>query len=248
MKYKFILGIVFLLISSHMAYSQDYLADIEIEVFDDGSVSIDGTTNYEDFENVVRSQQYTSKQSEYWVLNISTEERFENYLFELTLPRYAQINYMKLTPNFRIEEENNQIKLIGTGENKPFTLIVQYKIDNKKALLSQNALIFGLSALFIILVLVILFFGYRLIKNSDNKKNEVTPEEEFKIDISHLPERQQEIIKILKDKKKVTQKELEKVMGIPKSSVSRNVQALFIKGIVEKQNIGQSNYVFLKKP
>lgn len=72
-------------------------------------------------------------------------------------------------------------------------------------------------------------------------------EDEFPIDISHLPERQQEIINILRDKKKVTQKQLEELMNIPKSSVSRNVQALFIKGIVEKQNVGQSNYVFLKK-
>ncbi len=36
------------------------------------------------------------------------------------MPEYTQINYIKTTPTFRISNRKNKIKIIGTGEEKPF--------------------------------------------------------------------------------------------------------------------------------
>ena len=75
--------------------------------------------------------------------------------------------------------------------------------------------------------------------------NDIKEENKVNYDIKNLPERQQEVIKLVEKNKKMTQKQLEAAMSIPKSSVSRNVQALVIKGILKKEKAGQSNYITL---
>jgi len=110
--------------------NSNFYADLNLQVFGDGSISfINPDTNYIPFENITKSQKFTSKDKEYWILNISSKVKFKNYIYELTLPEYSQINYIKTTPHVRFENNQNKIKIIGTGEDKPLTIIIQYKIN-----------------------------------------------------------------------------------------------------------------------
>ena len=52
---------------------------------------------------------------------------------------------------------------------------------------------------------------------------------------------------ILKKEGKITQKELEEKMQIPKSSISRNVKTLQVKSILKKESVGQTNYLSLEE-
>ena len=146
------------------AFGQNYYADIQIYVENDGSTSILGNTDFPLFKNSTNVQSFTSKDANIWTLNISTTERFENFVFELNLPENANVNYIKTTPNFRIETENDRIKIIGIGEDKPFTLLVQYKIDHVNKLFSEKNILFGLIILFIISLLIVIFVGFRIVK------------------------------------------------------------------------------------
>jgi len=244
-----IFGTIIIVFSS-LTFSQ-YYADITINVENNGRVNIEGKTNYEEFAIAKNTQKYTSKKEEYWILNISTKDKFDNFIFELNLPKHSEINYIKTTPTFRIDEKENKIIIIGTGENKPLTLIVQYKTNFITEIKENNYLSY---LLITILLAIMLFFGVRMFKfknNHNDKSNninniETSEEGDETKDLTILPERQQDIISILRKKGKITQKELEKEMQIPKSSVSRNVQTLVIKGIVKKEQVGVTNYLSLK--
>ncbi|MDA3854622.1 MAG: MarR family transcriptional regulator [Candidatus Woesearchaeota archaeon] len=248
--FRYTLFLFILLFFSSFVYSGFY-ADISIDIKDNGEVSIDGKTNYALFQNVIDSQSYTSKNAEYWVLNLSSTEKFDNYIFELNLPKGAQINYIRTTPNMRIDESNSRLKIIGTGEDKPFTLIVQYKIDKVDSSLLRNSTFIVSSIIFFIALIIILSLLFKLKEKSKKQilvKDDLNLEdnEDFSkstYNLENLTQRQQEIVKLIEKHKKMTQKQLEAVMNIPKSSVSRNVQSLVIKGILKKEKAGQSNYI-----
>ena len=245
---KQIIVFLIILMLPNLMFSQ-YYADIIINLEDNGAVSIEGKTNYDKFILAKNSQKYTSKEGEYWILNISTKEKFSNFIYELKLPANAEINYMKTTPNFRIENEDNKITIIGTGEDKPFTLIVQYKITITEDFLKNNLINYGLIGIIILLGAVIsLIVKKSRTKNLKEKELKINDkiEIEDKVDLTILPQRQQDIISILKSRGKITQKELEKQMEIPKSSISRNIQTLVIKGIIKKEQVGVTNYISLK--
>lgn len=276
MKYKKFLLVLFAIFFLQAIYAENYYADVQIEVKSDGSTNIFGSTNYPQFLNITNSQGYTSKKGDMWTLNISTKETFEDFVYELTLPENANINYIKTTPKFRIENEENKIKIIGVDENKPLTLIVQYQIKPINNFFSEKNIILVIILIFIISLLIVIFIGFRFVKklnldfkteieklkkkakfrasNMQNKtENEKVPknseqknEKKTLIDLSKFPLRQQEIITILITRKKITQKELETQMKIPKSSISRNVQALVSKNIIIKENKGMTNYLSLK--
>ncbi|MBU2442886.1 MAG: winged helix-turn-helix transcriptional regulator, partial [Nanoarchaeota archaeon] len=56
-----------------------------------------------------------------------------------------------------------------------------------------------------------------------------------------------EIMRIIeKNKKPITQAALEKILKIPKSSLSRNIDSLVRKDIITKEGKGMSNVLFLK--
>lgn len=266
-----IFSIIFICLSLiSITFSSNY-ADISILVDNDGSVDINGITNYEKFKDISNSDNYTYKNKEFWLLNITSQEIFEDFIFEVLLPENSQINYIKTTPKFRIENQENRIKVIGFGENKPIEIIIQYKII-KNNFQTENYLSNFISSSIILLILFLFIYyliklKYRIIKNNPNNSNNLNNSKNSQNlnnsingnnlnpisesinylidDISIFPKRQQDIILILKEKKKITQKELELIMNIPKSSISRNVNTLISKRIIRKERIGNSNYLFL---
>lgn len=239
--FRVVLFIFFIFLLSSSAYSNTYYADIIIDVNSQGQVTITGDTNSLELSGVFLSEKFTSKQNEYWLLNITTREVFGDFIYELNLPTGSQINYIKTTPTFRIENQENKIRLIGTGEDKPLTLIVQYSISSNFLLEKESISYLWLtSAMFFVIILCLLGIIWTL------RKSRRVGEKKEDFDIEILPKRQRDIIEILKKKKRITQKELEEILNIPKSSISRNLKTLEVRGIVKKRRIGQTNYLFLE--
>jgi len=52
---------------------------------------------------------------------------------------------------------------------------------------------------------------------------------------------------LLKSKIPMTQNDIQRELGIPKASVSRNIRRLELKGLIEKEKIGMSNLIKIKK-
>lgn len=275
LNFKFSLLIFFMFLNciffSFNIFANDKISSFyinsNIEIFSDGSVNIFSITNVDYLKNITHSQNFTTKNKDYWIFNLSTNKIFQDYIFELILPENVQINYIKTTPNIRFENEGNHIKLIGTGTEIPLNILIQYKFINSNTqinLNNNNNNNFGIFRYFFYFLMIfifisILFYLFK-IKSFDflnfkiffqkckNNGNNVKDKFEFeKIDISIYSKRQQEILSILfKHNRKMTQKELEIIMGIPKSSISRNIKTLQLKGLIKKDQIGVTNYIYLK--
>jgi len=222
----------------------DYYADIDIRVDDSGVVSINGKTDHLDLlaEN---SELYTFKKQSYWLLNITKNEVFSDYIYVLTLPQGSTINYIKSSGFSGIKEESGSLIITGSGGNESLSIVVQYQINNRS--LDFNILLI-LGMLMLILVILLVFIIYQ-----NKRKKLVDSDERLDDDIGYnlrgLTDRQKQIIELLiETKRPLTQVEIEKELDIPKAAVSRNVHSLEIKDLIEIEKIGMSNLIRLKKP
>jgi len=228
-------------------HSQEYYANISIDIDESGFVTIDGVTNYPDLITET-TEVYTSKKQSYWLLNITKEDVFSDYVFELTLPEGSSINYIKSSGSIRIEESLGSLTVKGFGQNESFSIIVQYQIIKKEDIAILNLDIYVL-IIAILLVAVTIFF----IIISINKRKTLSNKLDSKVDdVDHyykgLSERQRKIVDLLNERKRpLTQTEIQRDLDIPKAAISRNINALEIKGLIEREKIGMSNLIRLKK-
>lgn len=256
--YLILIFAIFSQFSFSSQIDSSYYADIEIEVSPTGLVAISGITNFENFQNI-QTHQYTSKNGEMWLLNISVDKMFSDYLFRLILPRNSVVNYIKTTPNIRFETIDSKLNIVGVGQNRKFELIVQYSFKevedkNLDQIFLNDMQIVLIILLVLSLLVLIIFFVLKIRKSSLSvqKKSqyleipyEKNYQEIIKKKYSYLPLRQREIISILCEEKQITQKVLEKKLNIPKSSVSRNIHSLVIKKIILKKESGNTNILEL---
>ncbi|MEF8847906.1 MAG: MarR family transcriptional regulator [Candidatus Thermoplasmatota archaeon] len=247
--YRLIILIVFLaiVVSPDIISVQGYYADIEIKVDSSGFVDIEGSTNHPDLL-VKDSPYFTSKDNSFWILNITKKEIFSDFIFKLTLPEKSSINYVGSSGYVSIGEDQNNLVVRGFGENSSFSLIVQYQIEkNRQENTGSSMLNFFL--IVGIVVLTVLFFLIYFFLDEDkkySKNNSYTSESDDRF--KGLNERQRKIMKLLiKSKTPLTQKDIQKSLDIPKASVSRNVRRLELKGLIEKEKMGISNIIRLKK-
>lgn len=159
------------------SFSAQYYGDIEIEVKDTGIVLINGTTNYEAFKNSA-SHQYTAKDKEMWLLNISTQDDiFSNYIFRIVLPQGASVNYIKTTPNIRFETVDSKLNIIGVGSDKAIDILIQYSFKDKTDLnnhtigsfISDN-LIVVLFLIIMVILIILSLYGMKIKPTLNNKE------------------------------------------------------------------------------
>ena len=238
-----------LLLAPHVlsVCADEYYADIAIDVDDSGFVTIDGITNHPDLlaEN---TELYTSKKQSYWLLNITKNEVFSDFIYILTLPEGSSINYIKSSGSIRIEDELGNLLVKGFGENKSFFVTVQYQIEKS----SDNDNLMGIDLLVILLIFIFIFvvvLAFMFFKRLKViKKPGETMDSVERYDFKGLNERQKKIINLLLERKRpLTQTDIQKELKIPKAAVSRNIRGLELKGLIEKENIGMSNLIRLKK-
>lgn len=259
--------------SVFLGFSNEIYGDLSIKIDEFGKTTILGTTNYEDLI-VTDSDEFTSKKGSVWTFELSVPEEFSEFIFELELPSKTQINYLKTTPTFRITSgENDNIKIIGTGENRNLNILIQYVFDDEVESFSVFGYYFSYLILGLVVLLIILFVIYKKIKsnkvtkyiknqvndnleiieeklNEDNiNRNDNNDKKNEEIDYLkfNLNQRQLRIIEILKQFGEISQKDLETELNIPKASVSRNLQSLSNKNIIIIRKNGISNIVSLSK-
>jgi uncharacterized membrane protein len=220
--------------------ADNFYADISIDVDSSGFVTIDGITNHPDIL-VENSEIYTSKKQSYWLLNITKEDIFSDYIFILTLPERSSINYIKSSGFISIEEDSGNLIVKGFGENESLSILLQYQTEKLSETQFFDFLsIILLTSLIFLIIILILFISREKLK-VDNPNSNVP---EFK----GLNSRQKEIMSLLIDKNiPLTQTDIQKELNIPKAAVSRNVRGLELKGLIEKEQIGMSNLIRIKK-
>ncbi len=232
-KKGYILFLLILILGFFNVYADKfYYASVNIEIYDDGEVEISGITNHPDLQSQ-RTHDYTSKEKALWVLNITLDELFSDYVFEIKFPKNAVVNYLKIPNILSMEEESGSLVITSIGKNEKFHVIAQYSINQKE---NANVSFIGLFLLLIILGIVLYFFVYKK-KSSKLKYNPQA-----------LTDRQKQILDlVIKNKGSTTQSKLQKSIGIPKASLSRNIDSLVRKGILIKESKGMTNVVSLKR-
>lgn len=263
--------LLFALALSSLAIAEpSYYADISITVDEAGLTSISGNTNHENL-SVENSPLYTSKEGAYWVFRISPEGVFENAIYEINLPKGSSVTYMKLPSFSRVETTGDGLTLVGTAQNQLLNLTVQYEILD---VASDSSLppwwfvaIIGLLISAGVVFLKKKFSKKQIVSNSpasnssnskyasssDSPSSDLSSklplsEQRMNKYLPSLSDRQKELITLIKHSKtgSITQAELERITGFPKSSLSRNVDSLVRKELIEKKQTGMSNTLCLK--
>jgi uncharacterized membrane protein len=223
-----------------------YYADLAIQVDSAGFVTITGLTNHPDLL-IKNTQNYTSKKQSYWLLNMTRTDVFSDYVYVVALPEGSSINYLKSSGSIRIEEDQGALVVRGFGENKTLSFQVQYQIgqpSDTAQFLEINYLYF--IALVILAILFVVFFLFK--KRKTPPSTEVKEESLGGYDLKGLNDRQKKILRLLQEKNiPLTQTDIQKELQLPKASVSRNIRGLEHKGLIEKEQIGMSNLIRLKK-
>jgi len=243
-----ILFVFFISIFSYpLVCAENYYADIEINVDDSGVVDIEGISNHPDLL-VKNSQLYTYKKQSYWLLNITKNEIFSDYIYVLTLPEGSKINHIKTSGFIGIEEESGKLIISGAGQNESLSVVVQYQvISNEQS--SVDFIILSILVMSIIILTGLLLYFVFKNKQKGSVGSNIKNDNEVEYSFKGLSERQKEIVQLLIDfKRPLTQVEIQKELDMPKAAVSRNVHSLEIKGLIEIEKIGMSNLIRLKKP
>ena len=222
--------------------AENFYADISIDVDSSGFVTIEGFTNHPDLL-VKNSEIYSTKKQSYWLLNITKEDIFSDFIYFLTLPEKSSINYIKSSGFISIEEDSGNLIVKGFGENESLSILVQYqteKSSDSQSLDFDFVFIILLGSLIILIIILVLFIF--------NEKLEVNKPDSNVREFKGLNSRQKDIMSLLIDKNiPLTQTDIQRELNIPKAAVSRNVRGLELKGLIEKEQIGMSNLIRLKK-
>ncbi|HUS99137.1 MAG TPA: MarR family transcriptional regulator [Candidatus Thermoplasmatota archaeon] len=227
--------------------AEDYYADLTITVDFSGFVNIGGLTNYPNL-TTQNTEKYTSKQQSHWLLNITKTEMFSDFVYVLTLPKGSSISYIKSSGSIRIEESLGNLIVRGFGENESLSIIIQYQIQKTDNALFQENIVYLFLFPAIIFVSVILFILFLKEKKNRGIHTKVEKKEPLQ-EIKGLNHRQKQIMQLLHERNTpFTQTDIQKELQIPKASVSRNVRGLERRGLIEKEQIGMSNLIRLKKP
>jgi uncharacterized membrane protein len=239
MKKSPLLLAAFIIFLASSALSISYYADVNLDVSPSGQVKISGSTNHPMLA-AGEYESYTSKSGSTWLLNISINDSFSDYIYSAKLPQYSSVNYIKSSSPVRIEENSQRITIIGTGKSQPLSIIIQYEIKYKINLWKKSVNLAAPLILLAALGALIYFLAAKKSKAASPPKKHYNE--------SALTERQKQIVRLIEKKGgSSTQNVLEKELSIPKASLSRNLETLSKKGIIKKESRGMSNIVYFPK-
>lgn len=226
--------------------SQEFYANLNFEVQNEGNTIISGTTNSLELSPKT-TQELTFKNGKTWTLFIDTNETFSEYSYKIILPLNSQIQKIQTNSTYFLSTQNSQITIEGFGENIDFNIKITYTITPT---ISQPELI--ILILIIIILIVIIASGAIIFKKYQNPININQKEEQKEIqntfDENVLTPRQLAIVEQLENKKcNCTQAEIQKILQLPKASLFRNILTLEKKGIIKKERKGMTMLLTLQK-
>jgi uncharacterized membrane protein len=240
-------SLILLLLPSTQAI--DLYADVEIILDNAGFVSIEGNTNYPDLI-VENSEEYTSKTQSLWTLNITKNVIFSDFVFSILLPEQAEISSVSSSGSILIGEESGNLVIKGYGSNELFSIVVEYQTE--KILEAVGPFDLDLLSIVLIVCLIILLICFFAVLFFVDKREKIIfsykKDDTSQSKLRGLNERQKKIITLLQESTvALTQTDIQRELDMPKASVSRNIQRLEFKGLIEKEQIGMSNLIRLKK-
>jgi uncharacterized membrane protein len=216
--------------------SAQYYADVTLDVRENGAVMINGISNHPLLQQG-ETQEFTSKRGPYWMLNLTITEQLEEFVIRIQLPPGASLNFVSARSSVSISSHLERVVITRIGSNSSVSLAAQYELANEQqqSQVSSTPYYLGGAALLLLLAsIAYMVLAKRMVKR---------PRLQFR---EGLPERQRQILGLLeRSGGKLTQKQIEEALRLPKSSVSRNIDALSRKGLVSKQVQGLTNTIRL---
>lgn len=231
-----------LIVCGLFSYAALY-ADVTFIVSDTGNVNIKGNTNYQEYSGI--HDELTSKINSTWSFDLKSPV-LDNFNYKIELPKGSTIEHIKSNAAVKIEDVSGTLAISGSGTNKSIDISIQYTIDNTEIIFTATSIIIAI----LVVILIYLIFSKRNSNKQHSreqvkkKSKEESPKKE--IDRKRFTERQLQIIDYLSKHGTSTQAELEKALNLPKSSLSRNIEALAKKEIIFKEAKGMSNVIGLK--
>ena len=214
-----------------------YYADVTLDVQTDGSVAISGISDHPLLQPGATNE-LTYKAKSYWLFNLTIPNKLSEFVIAIKLPQGATLNYVN-NANLSLSSEANRVVIKRVGSNSSISIIAQYQLPEQQQ--QQNWVVTAAA----IIATLLLFWAVMFFAGRAGKHRHQTKHLSY---IDGLPARQREIVQLLqKAGGRLTQKQIEQHMSIPKSSVSRNIDSLSRKGIVKKESLGLSNTVSLIK-
>ena len=239
-----------ILIFSPLVPAADFYAEIDISIDYAGYVDINGKTNYPDLI-VENTEEFTYKNQSIWTLNITIDEQFSDFIFTVELPDNSEIISLYSTGSTRIKDESGNLILEGFGSNQIFSIMIQKK-KKKEAGFSVLSNVDSFSIMLILIIVILLILFIIVLFTVDRPYRFRKPVHQFDFDekkLKGLNDRQKKILHFLMSSDiSLTQTDIQKELDMPKASVSRNIRRLELKGLIEKEKIGMSNLIRIKKP
>ncbi len=201
------------------------------------------------------SNKFTSKQGENWFfdLNISSLQA-QNIQVDLSLPENARL--LSNNPNAIVFFENQKLNLNWElSQNQATQLSASYSLDNTQGTPNYSYLIFVIASLIVIAV-VTYFLFVKKPRKIEHEKTVQVQESQKTEEKNGFSEKQKDTLKLLTENESrvmlelskedsITQRALLVRTGLPKSTLSRTIKKLELKGLVKSLEIGNTNRIEL---
>lgn len=246
---------VFLAVLSLSVSAIEYYLDEEITLEKDGSAYVEGSTNLDILRKIKVSDEkvsgftdeLTSKSGSYWLFTYTYKEPISDYIIKLTLPVNVEINHINSKSKVLIGTYGQNQQLTFIAEDKPLDIKVQYTFNtiNKDNKILGKLMAISLYIIVIIFIASIIFYFLKKRKKKAKKRSKKELDSE-KLDTIKLTlnENQLKILEALIEKNgEASQTQLRYLTGVPKSSLSRNLELMSQKQVIAKFYSGTSNYI-----
>ncbi|MEM4327031.1 MAG: MarR family transcriptional regulator, partial [Candidatus Diapherotrites archaeon] len=183
----------------------------------------------------------TEKKENKWNFKYSKESEYELLGLKVALPKNAKI--ITTTKGAMIYAEEKEIIVEWDNNEKEYFIEYQYMHEDK----NDTWIVSMTLALTLITLASILIIYFLKQKSETPQKKQITEIEKEIIKV--LPETEAKIIKHLKERKEpITQKRLQAELMIPKSTLSRTLAKLEVKGLIQTSEIGNTKLIQIKQP
>ena len=252
--------------------SQTYV-DLQISIASDGRSSVSGSSNVPILDIPVNdsinglTDALTTKSRTFWLFNLTTTQVVNDSLIKVLLPVDAVINAIHSQQTVYIESDtaNNAIMITFIGQDDSLQIAIQYSFKNSQnspntvtmqSIFSnpnQSAAIYAIGAATFLTLIGIGTFMYRRQFSPSTRRSVGIDERKLETLRPTLNETQLRIIDaLIAAKGAATQNKIHHATGIPKASLSRNIDLLARKQILQKTSGGYTNQITfaaeMKKP
>lgn len=209
------------------------------------------------------SSRFTTKQDGEWFFELSFLQENESTAFEITLPENSKL--LSYEPNAIVFLENEKLKLEWNLEKQEqeITLKAKYSFTgNSGQPISIAFMAFGLVA--IVAIGGAFYFLRRKNTKNPQPKPQIVPQATLKENadnpndsaslngkrddmLKFLGENEAKVIKELLKEDNITQRSIMVKTGLPKSTLSRTIKKLEVKGLLKVNSIGNTNKLSLSE-